>query len=257
LNFFQAAVLGIIQGLTEFLPISSSGHLVIMQYLMGIQDSDLTFEVLVHFATLLAVVSFYWHDIVELIKKPFQHYNYLLIAGTIPTAIIGLSFEEQFEKVFSTVKIVGFMLIITGILLFIAEYLSRKNQFRFGSENFNYLHAVIIGIGQGLAITPGISRSGMTIALGLMLGLSRSSAAKYSFLLSIPAVLGATILKCKDLLILKEVNFNLFSYLVGALFAGVSGYFAIKILLQILHGKKLNYFSIYCWTIGLLLLMFT
>ncbi|KUK10369.1 MAG: Undecaprenyl-diphosphatase [Clostridia bacterium 41_269] len=257
MNYIQAAFLGIIQGLTEFLPISSSGHLVIMQYLMGIQNSELTFEVLVHFATLLAVIAIYRRDIIELLKKPFQHYNYLIIAGTIPTAIIGLSFEEQFEKMFSTVKIVGFMLIITGILLFIAEYLSRKNQFKSNSDNFNYLHAVVIGIGQGLAITPGISRSGITIALGLMLGLSRSSAAKYSFLLSIPAVLGATILKCRDLIILNEANLNLSSYLVGAVFAGISGYFAIKILLKILHSKKLSYFSIYCWTVGLLLLIFT
>jgi len=252
LGLIEAAILGIVQGLTEFLPISSSGHLVLMQHFLGVKDSGLMFEVLVHFATLLAVIVIYWQDIKGLIERPFQYYNWLLIIGTIPTAVIGLAFEDVFEKLFSSVEVVGLMLIITGILLLFSEMLSRKGH---AMINFKSKHAFLIGFGQGLAITPGISRSGITIAIGLLLGLNRENAARFSFLLSVPAILGATVLKCRGLFNETGVNPQLLPYIVGALFAGVSGYFAIKILLRLLQRKKLYYFSLYCWILGLSVLI--
>jgi len=252
LGLIEAAILGIVQGLTEFLPISSSGHLVIMQHFLGVKDSGLMFEVLVHFATLLAVIVIYWQDIKGLIEKPFQYYNWLLIVGTIPTAVIGLAFEDLFEKLFSSVEIVGLMLIITGILLLFSEMLSRKKH---NMINFKSKHAFLIGFGQGLAITPGISRSGITIAIGLLLGLNRENAARFSFLLSVPVILGATVHKGRGLFNETGVDLQLLPYIVGALFAGVSGYFAIKILLRLLQRKKLYYFSLYCWIVGLSVLM--
>lgn len=250
----QAALLGLVQGLTEFLPISSSGHLVIAQHFLHVNDGGLIFEVLLHCATLAAVIAAYWQDIRELLKKPFQKYTYLLIAATIPTGIIGLTFKDSFERLFSSVTIVGYMLLITGIILLIAELVSRNF---FHSNRFNYFQAIVIGLGQGMAITPGISRSGTTIAVGLLVGLERMEAARFSFLLSIPAILGASVLEAKDIVLTQQISTSLLlPYAVGAVTAAISGYLAIKLLLGILNRGKLYYFSIYCWVLGLATIIF-
>ena len=251
MSLFEAVFLGIIQGLTEFLPISSSGHLVIFQHLLGVNDGGLIFEVVVHFGTLLAVLAVYWKDIAALVTKPFQKYNLLLIAATVPTAIIGLSLDELFETMFTSVKVVGISLLITGVLLAVAELLARRQE---GADIKKFGHAVLIGTGQALAITPGISRSGTTIALGMMLGLNRETAARFSFILSIPAILGATLLKTKDLFLYPLPTVEIIPYLVGAVCAALSGFLAIKLLLSILRKGRLFYFSIYCWLLGLIVL---
>lgn len=244
----EAALLGLLQGLTEFLPISSSGHLVIAQHFFGVENKGLFFEVLLHCATLVAVLAVYWKDIIELIKKPFQKYTYLLIAGTIPTGIIGLTFKDTFEKMFSSVTVVGYSLLITGFILLLAELISRMI---LDSTKFGYWQSILIGLGQGLAITPGISRSGTTIAVSLLVGLERKEAAKFSFLLSIPAILGASIVEAKDVVLAHQLSTDLIlPYIVGALVALVSGYAAIKLLLSVLNKGKLYYFSIYCWLLG-------
>lgn len=254
MTVIQAALLGLLQGLTEFLPISSSGHLVIAQHFLNVNDGGLFFEVLLHCATLAAVVAAYWQDLLELLRKPFQKYTYLLIAGTIPTGIIGLAFKDTFEGLFNSVTTVGYMLLITGVILLVAEYVSRTV---FSSKSLHYWQAIIIGLGQGLAITPGISRSGTTIATGLLVGLERAEAARFSFLLSIPAIVGASILEGKDIVLSEAVSASLIlPYIVGAIVAGISGYFAIKLLLGILNRGKLYYFSIYCWVLGLVTLLF-
>ena len=248
MTVLQAAILGILQGLTEFLPISSSGHLVIAQHFLNVKDGGILFEVLLHFATLSAIVAIYWKDLLELIKHPFQKYTYLLLAGTIPTGIIGLVFKDSFEKLFSSVTIVGYMLLITGFILLAAEFFSR---IIFGSEVLSYWQAVGIGIAQGIAITPGISRSGTTIAAGLLLGMDRKEAARFSFLLSIPAILGASVLEVKDIVFSSQLSADIIlPYTIGILCAAISGYFAIKLLLGILTKGKLYYFSIYCWLLG-------
>lgn len=254
MTVLEAAILGLLQGLTEFLPISSSGHLVIAQHVLAVDDGGLFFEVLLHVATLAAVVAVYWRDIVDLIKKPFQKYTYLLIAATIPTGIIGLTFEDTFEKLFSSINIVGYMLFITGFILLLAEFVSRTF---LSSSKFTYLQSIIIGLGQGLAITPGISRSGTTIAVGLLVGLERKEAARFSFLLSIPAILGASVLEARDI-VLADINTGLLlPYAVGAVVAGLSGYLAIKLLLGILNQGKLYYFSIYVWILGAATIFYT
>ena len=248
MTVLQAAILGMLQGLTEFLPISSSGHLVIAQHFLNVKDGGILFEVLLHFATLSAIVAVYRKDLLELIKHPFQKYTYLLLAGTIPTGIIGLVFKDSFEKLFSSVTIVGYMLLITGFILLAAEFFSR---IIFGSEVLTYWQAVGIGIAQGVAITPGISRSGTTIAAGLLLGMDRKEAARFSFLLSIPAILGASVLEVKDIVLSSQLSADIIlPYTIGILCAAISGYFAIKLLLGILTKGKLYYFSIYCWLLG-------
>lgn len=255
MTVIQAALLGLIQGLTEFLPVSSSGHLVIAQHFLNVtNDGGLFFEVLVHCATLVAVVAVYWQDLLELVRKPFQKYTYLLIAGTIPTGIIGLTFKDTFEALFHSVTTVGYMLLVTGVILLIAEYVSRTV---FSSNKFNYWQAIVVGLAQGLAITPGISRSGTTIAMGLLVGLDRPQAARFSFLLSIPAIVGASILEGKDIVLAQAISPDLIlPYIVGAIVAGVSGYFAIKLLLGILNRGKLYYFTIYCWVLGVATILF-
>lgn len=244
----EAAILGIIQGLTEFLPISSSGHLVIAQHFLDVSDGGIFFEVLLHFATLVAVVAVYRKDVIDLIKNPFQKYTYILIIGTIPTGIIGLVFKDSFEQMFSSVTIVGYMLLVTGFILLAAEFFSR---IILTYPEVKYWQGFVVGIAQGLAITPGISRSGTTIATALLLGLDREEAARFSFLLSIPAILGASILEMKDLALSTAMSTGLIlPYVVGFITAVVSGYLAIKLLLGILTRGKLYYFSIYCWLLG-------
>ena len=250
----QAAILGLVQGLTEFLPISSSGHLVIAQHFLHINEGGLFFDILLHCGTLAAVVAAYWQDLLHLLKKPFQKYTYLIIMGTIPTGIIGLAFKDTFEKLFSSVTTVGYMLLITGIILMIAEFISRTMM---NSTKFNYWQSFIIGIGQGMAITPGISRSGTTIAVGLLVGLERIEAARFSFLLSIPAILGASVIEAKDIVWTQSLGSDLIlPYAVGVIVAAVSGYLAIKLLLDILNRGKLYYFSFYCWLLGLATIFF-
>lgn len=255
MTIIEAGILGLVQGLTEFLPVSSSGHLIIAQHFLKINDGGLLFDVLLHFATLVAVVAVYWKDLLDMIKHPFQKYTYLLILGTIPTAIIGLVFNDTFERLFSSVTIVGYMLLITGFILLAAEFISRTI---FSSSRFKYWQALVVGTAQGMAITPGISRSGTTIAMGLLVGLERAEAARFSFLLSIPAILGASILEIKDFAMTSQIGFHLIlPYAIGMIAAAISGYFAIKLLLGILTKGKLYYFSIYCWLLGAATIFFT
>jgi len=244
---FQAIILGLLQGLTEFLPVSSSGHLVLMQNIFGITEGGLTFDILVHFGTLIAIFIVYWQEIISLIKNPFQKMTYLIIIGTVPTALIGFTFKPYFEKLFESVLAVGISLIITGFILWIADhyYGGYKNE-----KNTSWLDALIIGLAQGVAITPGISRSGITISSGLIRGLDREMAAKYSFLVSIPAIFGANLLEAKEILKTGvQINNNL-AYILGPLVAAVSGVIAIKVLLKLLQTGKLKYFSYYVWFLG-------
>jgi len=267
----QACILGMIQGLTEFLPISSSGHLVLFQHLFGLEGSQLFFDVSVHVGTLVAVILFYREDIGLIlsalmrfiVKKPFFRESenaaspdphlrlvLLIIVGSIPTAIIGLLFREMADAIFSSVLIVGFMLIITGIVL----WGSRRLEFRQESpKNFSIKNALTIGVVQGAAILPGISRSGSTIVTGLFLGLNRETAARYSFLLSIPAILGAEILSFKDLSA-QEISINI-PVLVGSVTACITGYLSLKFLLYVIRRGNLHTFAPYCWAVGILTLI--
>ena len=254
MSVFEALLLGLVQGLTEFLPVSSSGHLVIFQHLLGIQEPPLTFDTLVHLGTLIPVFVVFWPDIVEILKKPFSRLPILIIVGCIPAAVMGIGLEPIFEKAFESLLVVGIGLLITGGILLLSEKLSIRDNRNKNWSTMTAWDAVLIGVMQGIAITPGISRSGSTIAGSLLRGLNREYAARFSFLLSVPVILGAGLLQLKDLPAGAFTGINWLPYLIGPGIAAVSGYVAIKLVLRFLQRGRLNVFSYYCWTVGLITL---
>lgn len=252
MNTIQAIILGIIQGLTEFLPISSSGHLVLFQKIFGITEPTLTFNIVVHLGTLIAVFVVFWKDILDLLKKPFQKLTWLLIAATIPTIIIALVFRDFFEQIFKTGSTLGVEFLITGFVLLYAE---KMNNGRKGLRDTSTLDAVFIGVLQGAAIMPAISRSGLTISGALFRDLDRSFAARFSFLLSIPAILGAAVFDLKDVLDSGVGSLNIPVLSAGAIAAAVAGFLSIKYMLEIIKKGKLKYFSYYVFIIGILVIL--
>lgn len=254
MDLIKIIFLGIIQGITEFLPISSSGHLVIFQNLFGINTDQITLDIFLHFGTVIPVIIIYWDDVrdILLFKKEKRRLTYLILIGIIPTGIIGFMFEDFFEKLFASSLSVGYMLLITGLLIYLSERLSKV---RFKLEDMKEHNAIIVGIAQGLAIIPGISRSGSTIVASLLQGMDRESAARYSLLVAIPVILGAGLLKTKDAITVGLIGLSWGSLLLGSLAAAISGYFAIKYLLHILRQGSLIIFSYYCWTVGLLIII--
>ena len=254
MDIFQAVFLGLIQGLTEFIPVSSSGHLVIFQNFFEIKENQLLFNVVVHIGTLIPIFIVFWKDIKEIIflkKEKRKEIFYILIA-IIPTGIIGILFEDFFETLFSNSFLTDLMLIITGIILHLSEKINS------GDKEIGQLklwQPLLVGIAQGGAIIPGISRSGTTIAASLSQGLNRKEAARFSFLISIPVIGGAGFLEFLDVMKSESINFEYKYLILGFLSASISGYFALKILLKVLTEKKLNYFSYYCWTVALIVLL--
>jgi undecaprenyl-diphosphatase len=259
---FEAILLGLLQGITEFLPISSSGHLVIAQHFIeGFDQPGVLFDVMLHFGTLVAVVVYFWKEVSAILgclsfrattdNSDSRKLILLIIAGTLPTVVIALSFKDIFEKLFTSLPTVGFMLIVTGTLLYLTK--SIKNPSR-GEKHLSVIDAVIIGFVQGIAIIPGISRSGSTIAAGIFRGIDPVVAARFSFLLSIPAILGATILEARGF---NELTLSgMGTYMLGAFVAGVSGFLAIAALMKILMNGHLRLFSYYCWIVGGVILFF-
>lgn len=254
MEIIKVVLLGIIQGLTEFLPVSSSGHLVLFQSLFGIEYDQLTLEVFLHFGTLLPIIIIFRKDIIDIIlfKKEKRQLTWLIIIGMIPTGLIGFFLKDFFAGLYSSVSLVGFMLLITGLLLYLAERLGHNRK---SLAEMNGVNAGLVGIAQGIAIIPGISRSGITIVAALLQGLDRESAARYSFLLSIPVIFGAGLLETKDVLASGLEGLSWLMLAAGTAAAAISGYFAIKYLLHILRKGRLSIFSYYCWTIGLLILL--
>lgn len=255
MHVLEAAFLGLIQGLAEFLPVSSSGHLVLFQSIFGIKEATQTFDILLHMATLIAVFLFYWRDIWELIRRPFQRTTYLLIAGTIPTVILALLFNDKLNNIFGSGKYIGFNFIITGLILLYAD--SQRGG-RKKVKNMSYFDALVVGTMQGIAIAPAISRSGMTISASLFRDMDRENAAKYSFLLSIPAILGAMVLALKDMIsgeVVLADTVGVIPMIVGFVVAAVSGYLAIRFMVDIIKRGKLKWFSIYVFILGAVLIM--
>ena len=265
MNFIESLVLGIIQGLTEFLPVSSSGHLVIFQHLFGISSNDIAFEIVVHLGTLMSVLVVYYSDILQMIESFFSgitkpkvsyindyHFKLaiLIILGTIPAVIAGLLFKDFFESIFHNVKLVGVTLMITAGILFSTKIFNKGNRKLDASNSF------IIGIGQALAIFPGISRSGTTISTSLIIGITKSEAAKYSFLLSIPAILGAAVLELKDFIEVGIEMQQLGILATGFLSSFIVGYFTIRFLLNLIQKGKFHRFAPYCFVVGILVMLF-
>lgn len=273
MDWISAAVLGIVQGLTEFLPVSSSGHLVIGQKMFGIVHHDILFDVIVHVGTLLAVLLIYKNILIQIVQDSFQslkkkeilpglQLGIFVVVATIPTALIGLSFKDQFEALFSDMNAVAYCLLFTGCVLYAQKFLRSPND-EGGSlaslkldknlvAQFSYTKVLLIGLAQSMAIAPGVSRSGSTIAIALMLGIMGKNAALFSFLLAIPAILGATVLQLKDI---QMANMETSPLIIGFLAAFISGYLGLKLILKVVDKQRLEWFSFYLWVLGLSLLL--
>jgi undecaprenyl-diphosphatase len=250
-----AAILGVVQGVTEFLPVSSSGHLVLFQSHLPVMGDHVAFDLGLHLGTLLPVLAIYRKDIAGILNDAFRgegswlsrpgiRLMLMVVVGSIPTAAIGLAFEDVFEAMFSDTLSVGVAFAVTGTLLWFTR------RARTGSTTETTMsigQALAIGTIQGLAITPGISRSGSTIALALFLGLDREAAARYSFLLSIPAIVGAFILKAPDL---ETAGAAWQPLVIGFITAAVTGYFALHLLLRFVRSGNLDRFAWYLWPLA-------
>jgi undecaprenyl-diphosphatase len=258
-EIIKAIILGIIQGLTEFLPVSSSGHLVIFSELLGFKEQGIAFEVFLHLGTLVAVLIYFRKEIVQLLIAPYQiwikkdgteenkeylNWDIQIIIATIPAVIIGLAFKDQIEAAFSNVFMVYFMLIITGLLMFSIPYIKQRD------NKITVKRSFLIGMAQAFAILPGISRSGSTIFTGVIQGIKSETAAKFSFLMSVPVILGAVILKTKDLLEVPPSSAEMMNLIVGTIASAIAGYFAIIWIMDFVKKGKLQWFGYYCFAIA-------
>lgn len=264
MTVLEAIILGIVQGATEFLPISSSGHLVIVPELFGLTTPTLAFDVLVHLATLVAVVGYFYQDVSKLIlsvvaprrfsRQELKFWRRMLawiVVGTIPAALAGVILGDFFESLFSSTVAVGAFMLLTSALLWAADLaLERVARQPAKLDALKGPDALIIGCFQALAISPGLSRSGSTIAAGAFLGFDRATAAHFSFLLSIPAILGAFLVNVKDIGEGLAGDSGV-AYLLGALAAAVSGFLAIYLLMRYLKAHRLRVFAIYTLAVGL------
>lgn len=273
MTLFEAIILGLVQGLSEFLPISSSGHLALLQYFFGIEgESVLTFAVLLHLGTLLSIFAVYYKDIWDLTKElgatikdifmgkgprinanETRRLGFMIITATIPTGIIGFAFQDLFGELYVSLVAIGVGLLITGTFLWFAERMAHGKKV---IQNMKFRDAFLVGIFQSIAICPGISRAGSTIVGGLLSGIKRELAVKFAFLISIPSVLGAVILEAPAAFKEGTDAILLVPILVGVTIAAISGYIAIKTMIRVVSNKKLYYFSFYTWAVGAFVLVY-
>lgn len=256
LSKIEAFILGLIQGLTEFLPISSTGHLYLGRNLFNLNEAGLLLDTMLHIGTLLAVFVFYKHEFMKVLKNPFGKLTWLLVIGTIPAVVVGLAFKDYFDSISKTGITIGWEFLLTGCLLWYAETIE---QGRRKMEDISYGDALFIGSFQAAAIFPALSRSGLTIAAALIRKLDRETAAYFSFLLSTPAIVGAIVLQLGDLLDGQGEQIALSSLLVGILASALFGYIAVKWMIQYLKKHSLKVFAVYVWILGglILVLQFT
>ena len=251
MEIYQAIILGIVQGVAEFLPISSSGHLLILQTLFDIREPGVKFEIVVHLGSLCAVIAVFWRDIIELILDPFQKYVRLLIIGTIPAVIVGFLFRDYIDEIFSQALYLALAFIFTGVLLILADNITRVYK---RERDITYFDALLVGCMQAVALPPGISRSGATITGGLVVGMRREVAARFSFMLSIIIITAAGTLEAFEL---REANFqidDIAHLMVGFFAAAITGYISIRLLLRLITKAKLKYFSLYLFILAALIL---
>lgn len=268
----MSAILGFVQGVAEFLPISSSGHLTLFQYFFGMEEPDQLFNVLLHFATLLAVCVVYWRDIWEMIVEFFRFFGdmfsrrprrghppearrmvLLIIVGTLPLFLV-LPIKDQVETLGNNPVFVSCALLVTGCILFLSDQMARGRK---TAKNATLLDVLLVGVAQGVATIPGLSRSGCTISAGMVRGFDRKFAVRYSFLMSLPAVLGATLLKVLDVMEMEGgvPADDLPKYLLGMVVAAVVGYFSIQLVKLLADKGKFGAFAFYCWGAGALFLL--
>ncbi|WP_028583373.1 undecaprenyl-diphosphate phosphatase [Desulfogranum mediterraneum] len=259
MEFIKAIVLGIVQGLTEFLPISSSGHLVIGSELLNFHDPGISFEVFLHLGTLIAVVIAFHSDLQAMVAALFSSrrqrqadpelnraflWNCYIILATLPAVVVGLFLKDHIERIFDNILVTFTMLAFTGLIMVITTKLPR------GKGGLSGSRAVLIGTAQAMAILPGLSRSGSTIFTGMALGVQRETAARFSFIMSIPAILGAAVLKLGDLLSSPLSQGQAWQLLVGTAASVISGYFAIIVLMQVVRRGRLHWFGYYCFCLS-------
>jgi undecaprenyl-diphosphatase len=249
---FEAFVLGIIQGLTEFLPISSTGHLFLGRFAFGLEEAGLFLDTMLHIGTLVAVLVFYQKELLHMIRHPFSKLTWILVAGTIPAVIIGLSFEDFFDSISKSGSTIGWEFLATGVIIFLADGVKNGHK---KLDDISYTDALVIGSFQAAAIFPALSRSGLTIAAGLFRKLDRETAAYFSFLLSTPAILGGIVFQGKEMMSghVEAISFS--SLAVGTVTAAVFGYLAIVSMVNFLKKHSLKIFSYYVWALGFLILI--
>ena len=263
-------ILGLVQGASEFLPISSSGHLVVFYNIFNVHDSTILLSVVLHVATLLSVLFCYWKELVCLIKNPFCKTNKLLVCATVPTVLLALIFKKFVEESFGGgFVIVGFL--ITAVILIVTQLITNKQQngglcatnsgFMSKSDSITNLQisfkqALVIGVAQGIAVFPGISRSGSTIATGLVSGVNKSDASDFSFLLSIPIILGGLMFELIDVVNGKaSLNISWLNLSVGFVASFLSGLICVKLMIKFVKNKKLTWFSVYLIVLSLFLIL--
>lgn len=269
MTYFMSILMGIIQGVAEFLPISSSGHLALFQTFFGMENMEekyMFFTVLLHFGTLISVCMVYWRDIVDMIREfflgiaalagrkdtgvappPARRMVMLIIIATVPLFVM-VFLQAAVNQLFSNSIMVSCALLATGFILFFSDRMARGHK---TARNATVADALIVGCGQALAVIPGLSRSGTTISVGMMRGFDRAFAVRFSFLMSLPAVLGANVLEIKDALASNFPIEELPMYLVGVAVSAVVGYFAIRLVKSLSDKGKFGKFAYYCWAVGL------
>ncbi|RFU66424.1 undecaprenyl-diphosphate phosphatase [Peribacillus saganii] len=251
LSEFQAFILGIIQGLTEFLPISSTGHLYLGRHLFGLDEAGLTLDTMLHIGTLIALIAVYKDDLFTLMRKPFSRLTLLLIAGTIPAVCAGLLLGDWFDSLSKSGVTIGWEFVATGFILWFADSAKKgKKQI----DDITVKDALIVGTFQAAAIMPALSRSGLTIAAGLLCKFDRATAAYFSFLLSIPAITGGIVLQLGDVISGKAEQVSFIGLLVATLSSAFFGYIAVVWMISYLKKKSLKVFSVYVWALGAIVL---
>ncbi len=260
MTIFQAFILGLIQGLTEFIPVSSSGHLVIAHHALGAFNNGLAFDVALHAGTLIALITYFWKDLIVYAKALFvkskeTRLTWLLIAATIPAAVIGFLLESSAESVFRSGRLVGFTMLTFGLIMILAEQYYKRRKQHTSLEDVTTKQAMSMGLAQAIAIIPGVSRSGSTITAGLFFGLDRVSATRFSFLLGIPITAGAILKVFTEQGIIQQFQDERAAVLVGIVTAMISGLFAIRFMIRFLGKHGLYIFGYYRIIIGLLLIL--
>lgn len=265
MELLKAIILGAVQGLTEFLPISSSGHLVLGSELLNFQEQGLAFDIFVHFGTLLSVCIVFRQELFAMLRAPlavlqkradekltrFFYWDLYIVIATLPAVAVGLFLKDSIEGIFGNILLVYSMLFVTGVIMTVTPYLRERN------VRLNCPRALLIGCAQAMAIFPGLSRSGSTIFMGMLLGVNRETVARFSFIMSIPAILGAVVLQAGDLLDNPPPAESLFLICAGMLASAISGYFAIILLLNVIRKNKLQYFGYYCLLLASCGLLYT
>lgn len=255
MSILEAVILGIVQGITEFLPVSSSGHLALLQFFFGLEEGARLFTIVVHVGTLVPVLWVYRREVLGLARQPFQRYTYMLVLGTLPTVVAALMLGDALDDViFGNITLLPYAFLFTALILFLSERMGKD-----GRAELRYGNSLAIGLMQAVAIIPGISRSGSTIFAGLACGLSREEAARYSFMLSIPAILGGLTLEVVGLMAETDayVPVPFLQLAFGFVAAMLTGYLAINMLLAMIRKRNLKIFSAYLVVLATALLILT